>query len=72
MPREGHKEGCQCAICKRMAAQVAPIRTVGSLVAGDQFSYKGQNYTRHGETEEAVVAEGIDGEIIRIPKDTLV
>lgn len=82
MPRAGHKEGCQCAICKRMDAQGTPEpeveqavpagRTVGSLVAGDQFTYKGQDYTRYGETEEMVVAEGADGETIRIPKDALV
>ncbi|MBU1067030.1 hypothetical protein KKE60_04555 [Patescibacteria group bacterium] len=80
MARKGHKEGCQCAVCKRMAVQIVPEiektstagRTAGSLNPGEQFAYKGQNYTRYGETEEAVVAEAADGEVIQIPKDTVV
>ncbi len=71
---------CACGVVKktktRAKPKVKPVvpagETVGSLAPGVQFPYKGQTYTRHGETEEAVVAEGLDGEIIRIPKDTLV
>jgi len=49
MPRADHKEGCQCAVCKRMAAKVpvaipqAPEAkgvAVGTLFVGRQFKYQ--------------------------------
>ncbi len=75
---------CACGVVKKTKPRAKPKakpkvkpavpagKTVGSFAPGVQFPYKGQTYTRHGETEEAVVAEGLDGEIIRIPKDTMV
>ena len=50
MPRLGHKEGCQCAVCKRMVAQQPEVKTpqvptiqgvpVGTLKAGRRFKYQ--------------------------------
>ena len=49
MPRANHKEGCQCAVCKRMAAKVqiaipqAPEDkrvAVGTLIVGSKFKYQ--------------------------------
>ena len=48
MPRAGHKDGCQCAVCKRMVTQQpveekAPVVQgvpVGTLEPGRRFKYQ--------------------------------
>ena len=48
MPRANHKDGCQCAVCKRMAAKVEPKPVapedkrvaVGTLIVGSKFKYQ--------------------------------
>ena len=81
MPRAGHKEGCQCAVCKVMRAKElrevpqAPIVTgvpLGILEVGSKFEYQAQTYIKYGTDKKGIVAaEGVAG-VIRLNENTLV
>lgn len=81
MPRADHKEGCQCAVCKRMAAKV-PVAipqapevkgvAVGTLEVGSRFEYQAQTYIKYGTDKKGIVAaEGVAG-VIRLNENILV
>ena len=83
MGRVGHKDDCQCGICKRMAGkalkgkvnQVAPAgRTLGSLNPGREFKYQGRVYIKYGTAKGMVAVESASdlGEILRLSEDTIV
>ncbi len=57
MPREGHKEGCKCAVCKVLDKKLAAVvateptgPTLGSVPIGQNFRLNGQVYKKinHG------------------------
>lgn len=54
MPRKGHKEGCQCSVCKKMGKKATPAVeqagaiTVGSIQLGKFFEFKGIAYKKMG------------------------
>ena len=75
MPRANHKEGCQCVVCKRMAAIAPAGITLGSINVGAKFKMPdGIAYIKYGTADGIVAAErvGTDGDIIRLPEDTIV
>ena len=81
MGRVGHKEGCQCGICKRMAAKVKVAIpqvpegkgvAVGTLEVGSRFEYQAQTYIKYGTDKKGIVAaEGVAG-VIRLNENILV
>ena len=81
MPRAGHKEGCQCAVCKvvdakalreeipQAPAELVPLKTLG---VGSKFKYQAQTYIKYGTDKKGIVAaEGVAG-VIRLNENTLV
>ena len=84
MGRVGHKDDCQCAVCKRMAAQVEPEVelappgvTLGSIDAGKKFMVpEGESistYIKYGTADGMVTVEGVPSEEIRLlPEGTIV
>ena len=85
MARVGHKEGCQCVVCKVMRVKElregtqAPIIvkgiTLGSLKVGGKFMYQGYTHIKYGTEQKTgmIMTENIaNREIVRLSEDTLV
>ena len=85
MARVGHKEGCQCAVCKVMAAKelregiqtpvIVKGITLGSLKIGERFMYQGYTHIRYGKDQKTgmIMTENIASrEIVRLNEDIIV